>query len=880
MKKLLIIDGNSILNRAYYGIRPLTAPDGTPTNAVYGFLNILFKYLDEEKPDMLCVAFDVKEKTFRHKMYSEYKAQRKPAPEDFLVQIPVIKEVLSAMNCMCLELPGYEADDIIGTVSRLCDESSVKCRILTGDKDDLQLASDNTVIKLVITKAGQTSTTDYGDAEFTEKYGISPLSFIDVKALMGDSSDNIPGVKGIGEKTALSLIQNYSSIEKIYADTDALDVTPSVRRKLADGKEDAFMSYKLATIDRNVPIHFNFDDALVNEYNNDALYNLFKRLNFNSFIKKLDLKAASSEARTVTSVEGNGVSASFEDIAKISGTVSYIISNNRLYVKEYRADVALYADVDKADIKTFFEKDSIKKIGINVKDDIVSQSEFGIDAKAYDFNGITFDITLAAYILNPSRTDYTLDTLCAEYLGKEIAGSASDSTDMQISMLGVLEGASSEKAEAYTVNKLYATEELYDKMSALLKENGQDSLYYDIELPLMLVLAELQIRGMYIDRNALNEFGEKLDVRIDSITSDIYSLAGSEFNINSPKQLGVVLFENLELPFGKKNKSGSYSTNVDVMEKLRGKHPIIEKVLEYRQLTKLRSTYVTGLANVVSKDTGRIHSKFNQTVTSTGRISSTEPNMQNIPVRTELGREIRKMFIAEHKDWSLIDADYSQIELRVLAHIADDSSMRDAFINNEDIHTQTASNVFSVPQTDVTPALRSRAKAVNFGIVYGIGAFSLAQDIGITRKEAQQYIDGYLSHYNKVAEYMKKTVEDAKENGYITTVSGRRRYLPELSSASHVVRAFGERVAMNAPIQGSAADIIKIAMINVYKRLKENNLKAKLVLQVHDELIVEAPNNELEAASKILKEEMERAYSLSVPLSVDMNIGKSWYDTK
>lgn len=877
MKKLLIIDGNSILNRAYYGIRPLTAPDGTPTNAVYGFLNILFKYIDEEKPDMLCVAFDVKEKTFRHKMYTEYKAQRKPAPEDFLAQIPVIKEVLSAMNCLCLELPGYEADDIIGTISRLCDERKTECRILTGDKDDLQLASDNTVIKLVITRMGQTSTTDYGEAEFVEKYGIEPNAFIDVKALMGDTSDNIPGVKGIGEKTAMSLIQNYKSIENIYADTDALDVTPTVRKKLEEGKEDAFMSYRLATIDRNVPIDFNFEDALIKEYNNTELLKLFKRLNFNSFIKKLDINTTDTDTTDV--IEGKGNLASVEDILNIKNSVSYIANNGYLYVKECTSDTAIYAKADKQSMIKFFADDKIKKIGFNIKEDIISLSGFGIDTADTDFNGIEFDIMLAAYILDPSHSDYTLESLCLKYLGKAIGGNSNENNDAQISMLGVLnEDSNDEKKEI--LNRLFAIEELYGKMTALLKENGQESLYKDIELPLTAVLADLQIRGMYIDKNALKGFGEMLSSRILLIRDEIYSLAGEEFNINSPKQLGVILFEKLGLPFGKKNKSGSYSTNVDVMEKLRGKHPIAEKILEYRQLAKLQSTYVTGLSSVVNERTGRIHSKFNQMVTSTGRISSTEPNMQNIPVRTELGREIRKMFIAENEDWVLIDADYSQIELRVLAHIADDRSMKEAFLSGEDIHAQTASNVFGVPLSEVTPQMRSRAKAVNFGIVYGIGAFSLAQDIGTTRKEAQEYIDGYLAHYDKVAEYMKQTVENAKQNGYITTVSGRRRYLPELSASSHIMRAFGERVAMNAPIQGSAADIIKIAMVNVYKRLKENNLKARLVLQVHDELIVEAPKDEVEIASKILKEEMENAYPLSVPLSVDMNVGKSWYDTK
>ena len=876
MKKLLIIDGNSILNRAYYGIRPLTAPDGTPTNAVYGFLNIMFKYLEEETPDMVCVAFDVKEKTFRHKMYTEYKAQRKPAPEDFLVQLPLIKEVLSAMNCLCLELPGYEADDIIGTISRICDESDVACRILTGDKDDLQLASLNTVIKLVITKMGQTSTTDYGIAEFKEKYGIEPDSFIDVKALMGDTSDNIPGVKGIGEKTAFSLIQNYNSIDNIYASIDALDVTDSVRKKLIEGKDDAYLSYKLATIDKNVPIDFKLSDADVKEYNKEALASLFARLNFNSFIKKLDLSASVGKTEDIKQISGQGEKVSFTTLLDKSKnkTVSYIKDNDTLFVKPSDEN-GLYSPVTKDELKNFLADETIKKIGYNIKEDIISVGEFGIDTTEAEASSVLFDVVLGAYILDPSTSDYSIESLCHKYLGTSLEHLNQENNDSQISMLGVL----SDNTPG-NLDKVFALEELYNKMSNLLKEKGQDKLYYDIELPLMTVLASMQIRGMYIDKDELAAFGEMLDKKIVGIRDEIYSLAGEEFNINSPKQLGVILFEKLELPFGKKNKSGGYSTNIDVMEKLKDKHPIVNLVLEYRQLTKLQSTYVVGLSSVVNEKTGRIHSNFNQTVTATGRISSTEPNMQNIPVRTELGREIRKMFIAEYEGWSLIDADYSQIELRVLAHIANDASMKEAFLSGEDIHAQTAANVFNVPLSEVTSKMRSSAKAVNFGIVYGIGAFSLAQDIGTTRKEAQEYIDGYLAHYSGVAEYMKKTIDDARESGYITTVSGRRRYLPELNASNHMTRAFGERVAMNAPIQGSAADIIKIAMVNVYKKLKENNLKAKLILQVHDELIVEAPNEELEIASKILRDEMEKAYELSVPLSVDMNTGLSWYDTK
>lgn len=880
MKKLLIIDGNSILNRAYYGIRPLTAPDGTPTNAVYGFLNILLKHLDEESYDYLCVAFDVKEKTFRHKRYESYKAQRKPAPEDFLVQLPLMKEVLAAMNCMCMELPGYEADDIIGTVSKICDQSDVECNILTGDKDDLQLISDNTTVKLVVTRMGRTTTTDYHPEQFREKYGIEPSEFIDVKALMGDASDNIPGVAGVGEKTAMSLIQNYKNIDYIYEHIDELEIKEGVRNKLKNDRDNAYLSYELATIDRNAPIDFDFSAAVRGGYNESELAALFTRLNFRSFISKLKLDKAAEAAEATDTIEGIGKSADFKDLisaARAAKKVAYTLSGNRLFIKPPKGDV-IYADADKEDLKEFFGDSEISKVGYDIKEDIIAVSEYGIDAPESPFRAMTFDVMLAAYILDPTQSSYPIDTLCTKYLSAYLDCDDSADGGEQLSMLDVIE-PSSDKTQLI-INRVYAIERLAEKMADEIEKNGQHYLYYDVELPLTEVLARLQLRGMYVDRDELTDFGRMLDDRINLLCDEIYSLAGEEFNINSPKQLGVILFEKLELPFGKKNKSGGYSTNAEILEKLRDKHEIVEKVLEYRQLAKLKSTYVTGLSSVVNPKTGRIHSHFNQTVTNTGRLSSTEPNLQNIPVRTPLGREIRKMFIAEKDGWTLIDADYSQIELRVLAHIADDSAMKQAFLDNEDIHTQTAATVFKTPVDEVTPLMRSRAKAVNFGIVYGIGAFSLAKDIGTSRAEAQQYIDEYLAHYGNVALYMNQVIESAKECGYITTVLGRRRYIPELSASSHQLRMFGERVAMNAPIQGSAADIIKIAMVNVDRRLAESGLSARLVLQVHDELIVESPESEKDAAAAILKEEMEKAYKLSVPLIVDMNSGKSWYDTK
>lgn len=880
MKKLLIIDGNSILNRAYYGIRPLTAPDGTPTNAVYGFLNILLKHLDEESYDYLCVAFDVKEKTFRHKRYELYKAQRKPAPEDFLVQLPLMKEVLAAMNCMCMELPGYEADDIIGTVSKICDQSGVECNILTGDKDDLQLISDNTTVKLVVTRMGRTTTTDYHPEQFREKYGIEPSEFIDVKALMGDASDNIPGVAGVGEKTAMSLIQNYKNIDYIYEHIDELEIKEGVRNKLKNDRDNAYLSYELATIDRNAPIDFDFSAAVRGDYNESELAALFTRLNFRSFISKLKLDKAAEAAEATDTIEGIGKSADFKDLisaARAAKKVAYTLSGNRLFIKPPKGDV-IYADADKEDLKEFFGDSEISKVGYDIKEDIIAVSEYGIDAPESPFRAMTFDVMLAAYILDPTQSSYPIDTLCTKYLSAYLDCDDSADGGEQLSMLDVIEPLS-DKTQLI-INRVYAIERLAEKMADEIEKNGQHYLYYDVELPLTEVLARLQLRGMYVDRDELTDFGRMLDDRINLLCDEIYSLAGEEFNINSPKQLGVILFEKLELPFGKKNKSGGYSTNAEILEKLRDKHEIVEKVLEYRQLAKLKSTYVTGLSSVVNPKTGRIHSHFNQTVTNTGRLSSTEPNLQNIPVRTPLGREIRKMFIAEKDGWTLIDADYSQIELRVLAHIADDSAMKQAFLDNEDIHTQTAATVFKTPVDEVTPLMRSRAKAVNFGIVYGIGAFSLAKDIGTSRAEAQQYIDEYLAHYGNVALYMNQVIESAKECGYITTVLGRRRYIPELSASSHQLRMFGERVAMNAPIQGSAADIIKIAMVNVDRRLAESGLSARLVLQVHDELIVESPESEKDAAAAILKEEMEKAYKLSVPLIVDMNSGKSWYDTK
>ncbi|MEG1880016.1 MAG: DNA polymerase I [Oscillospiraceae bacterium] len=880
-----MIDGNSILSRTFYGIRPLTALDGTPTNAVYGFLNILLKHIDECNPDYLCVAFDLKAPTFRHKMYDQYKAQRKPTPNDFLIQVPIIKEILEAMNFVCLEKEGYEADDIIGTVSRICEENDISCDILTGDKDDLQLASDLTKIKLVITRMGNSTTTLYGYNEVLEKYAVTPTEFIDVKGLMGDTSDNIPGVKGVGEKTAFSLIQNYKSIENIYENISEIDVTDSVRKKLQADKDNAFMSKILATIDRFVPIEINIEEFSLKEYNAEKLSALLTRYNLKSLMTKLNISPLSQPKKLEKVVD-----LCVEKLDEASALGKLTMANTAYYVLDYAEKIpVVYFSLDGENffyvmdsvkfLTKFFSMAGIKKIGFNLKDDIVNLKKCGVD-----FEGLGFDVMIAAYIINPVRSKYEIETLCFEYLGIDITNDYKVCDDGQISMSLELEtpekSEKSEKSEnQQCVNKLSAMIKLEKFLRDEIEKCGQHELYYDIELPLVEVLADMQIKGVYVDIVALKEFGSELQTRLSWLTSEIYEEAGETFNINSPKQLGVVLFENMGLPHGKKTKTG-YSTNVDVLEKLKDTHRVIEYILEYRHVSKLYSTYVKGLLSVIDSETGRIHSNFNQTVTATGRISSTEPNLQNIPVRTELGREIRRMFTAEGENETLVDADYSQIELRVLAHISEDKMMKSAFTNEIDIHTQTASQVFGVPLEDVSSIMRTRAKAVNFGIVYGIGAFSLAQDLKISRKEADEYIKGYLNNYPSVESYMKTTIEKAKENGYVSTMFGRRRYMPELIATNKNTQAFGERVAMNAPIQGSAADIIKIAMVNVHKRLKLEGLESKLILQVHDELIIEAKKDELDRVRLVLKEEMENACKLSVPLIVDMKDGHAWYDTK
>lgn len=866
MKKLLILDSNSILNRAFYGVRYLSAKDGTPTNAIYGFLNILLKLIKEQEPDYICAAFDVKAPTFRHKQYEGYKAQRKPMPEGLAAQMPLAKDVLRAMGVTILEKEGYEADDIIGTVARLCEESEISCFIATGDKDDLQLASDKTKVILTVTKSGYNETIIYDDKAVKEKYHVTPTEFIDVKALMGDPSDNIPGVKGVGEKTAMSLIEKHHSIEYIYENIDDIGLKGAMLQKMKDGREMAFMSKELATINRNTPIEFNAEECVFDGFeNNGELYEILKRLELNSIIKKLDLSGGDNVK------ENEDI---FKDFSYQVGDKNMINGDKVTVVLDFDGDNISSAAVgvgnnavvlnEQDDIKELLEDDSIAKVMFDVKEAIVKLNG------RIDIKNISDDTAIAAYLVDPAKNEYTIEKLASEYFGTVIE-------KPEVKQLSLLDDVESDRSE-YLAKCAVALGVLNECIGDKIKENGQEKLYQEVELPLVTVLAHLEINGFLVDDNQLKEFADKLGEKIDALTNEIYMLAGEEFNINSPKQLGVILFEKLELKPVKKTKTG-YATNADVLEKLRDKHPIVNFIMEYRQLAKLKSTYCDGLTAVVNPNTHRIHSVFTQTVTVTGRLSSTEPNLQNIPTRTELGREIRKMFVAKD-GYVLVDADYSQIELRVLAHIANDETMINAFRNNEDIHAVTASQVLGIPLEDVTKEQRSSAKAVNFGIVYGIGEFSLAQDLHISVKEAKAYIESYLEKYHGVRNYMESIKEQAKKDGYVKTMLNRIRYIPELKSPNYNIRQFGERVALNTPIQGTAADIIKLAMVRVDNRLINEGLKSKLILQVHDELIVEAHKDEVDKVKQILSEEMQGAMELNVPLKVDMSTGHSWYDAK
>ena len=855
--KLLVLDGNSIVNRAFYGIKLLSTKSGIYTNAVYGFLNILLKLKEISQPDAVCVAFDVHAPTFRHNKYAEYKAGRHAMPEELRMQMPILKEILGSLGIKTVECEGWEADDILGTLAEACRSAGNECFIATGDRDSLQLAHGGVKVLLAHTKAGRPVTDIYDENTVFEEYGVTPAELIQVKALQGDSSDNIPGVAGVGAKTALDLIQRFHTIDYIYENIDDIDIKKGVREKLIRDKDKAYLSLDLGTIRTNAPVDTNINSYIPG--GNSGAAALLSKYELFSLIDKFGLNAQQAAAPDFQEkkIKVQVRALDSPDSLNLENDVyfTFDIENNAIqrfyFARENNVDI-IDCCSDRFDdfVKKLFES-NCRKFSYNTKYLHRRAAELGINCV-----NVCGDLMLSAYLLRPSDSNYDIDHLCLEY---GIALPESDD-------------------ENVSQNALYAAvlKKLFEKTDLLLKEADQLSLLNDIELPLARVLAKMEIAGFAVDKKGIEDFSARLAGRIDELVGRIYELAGREFNINSPKQLGVVLFEEMKIPCKKKTKSG-YSTKAEVLEELAPDYPIVKLILEYRSLTKLKSTYCDGLLKVIQPD-GRIHTFFNQVETRTGRISSLEPNLQNIPIRTELGREMRRFFVAGGGS-TLIDADYSQIELRVLAALANDENMINAFNNGEDIHKTTAAQVFNLPPEMVTPLLRSRAKAVNFGIVYGIGAFSLAKDIGVSVKEAKDYIDGYLHHFSGVADYMDKMIETAKENGYAETLFHRRRYLPELQSSNRMLRAFGERVARNMPIQGTAADIIKIAMIRVDERLEKENMKSRLILQVHDELIVESPLEEAEKALKIVTNEMENACNLKVRLLADGKTGRTWYDS-
>ncbi|MBR2019529.1 MAG: DNA polymerase I [Clostridia bacterium] len=840
-KKLLAIDGNSILNRAFYGVRPLTTKDGFYTHALYGMITMISRQAEALKPDYCAVAFDLKAPTFRHEMYGAYKAGRRPMPEELAMQLPVAKELLKALGYSVLELAGYEADDILGTLASMCEEADCEAYILTGDRDSLQLISDHVHILL----ATNAETVDMDEARFFEKYGVSSKVFVDVKALMGDSSDNIPGVPGIGEKTALKLIAEYGSLDGVYEQLPTAKHTPSVRAKLEAGRESAYLSRKLAQIFREVPLDVALDEMGHGEIHRADARRLFLRLEFSAFLKRfgldgeepVEVSAAAPAACTV-------VMCSVESIAE-----------------KVRACETLALDLDGEHLLLSNGADlwEVQGTCAELVPYLVGKTVVCYDAKALykaQPGGALrkldlFDLMLGAYLVNSAKNNYELSTLVSDYLG------TLSNPDLP---------------------RIVYFLDLYLKIREKLEESQQQSLMETLEMPLAAVLADMETAGFQIDRAGIAAYGEQLGQVAKELESRIYFHAGREFNIQSPKQLGEVLFDTLKLPHAKKTKTG-YSTNAEILEKLRPYHEIIEDILDYRQVTKLKSTYADGLLKLADEN-GRIHTNFKQTGTATGRLSSAEPNLQNIPVRTALGRELRRFFLPSGEDYVIVDADYSQIELRLLAHISEDTNMIQAFRNGADIHTSTAATVFGVSPEEVTPEMRKRAKAVNFGIMYGIGAFSLSDDIGVSRAQAQEFIDRYLEGFPRIDAYLKAVIREGYDNGYVTTLFGRRRYIPELLGTNKMQQKFGERVAMNSPIQGTAADIIKLAMIRVHQKLKESGLDARLILQVHDELLLESHVSCAEQAKEILREAMEQAVSYSVPLDVDIHIGKTWFEAK
>lgn len=878
---LIIIDGNSIINRAFYALPDMSNNNGLKTNAIYGFTRMMFKIIEDYKPTHMSVAFDKKAPTFRHKEYSDYKAGRKKMPDELAQQLNPLKELLDKFNINRLELEGYEADDIIGTISKLGEENDFKVYIVTGDKDAIQLASHKTTT--LITKKGVGEVEEYNYDSVIERYEMTPTQFIDLKGLMGDKSDNIPGIPGVGEKTGIKLLKEYSTIENLIEHTNELK--GSIKKKIEENKDLAIMSKRLATIIRDVPIDINLEDLVYGNYDKDEVIEKFKEFGFTSLISKLlDIDGGETSIKQEVDIEIQHLENIDEFIKKAEESKNLIIDvvgkeGNILDKRILHVFLSLdgqkiyYVNEDEIDkISTLLSNYEIKKLGYDLKEDYILLKPYNIE-----LNNMYFDITIAEYLIDSkSSTSYECSVIAMKYLTRKIKSKEE--------LLG--KGAKAKKFEEidfkdlseYISDILNTVANTYPKMEQKMVESEMDALFYHVEMPLVEVLGSMEYLGMKVDKEQLYELKEKFTKIIDKLESEIYEMAGESFNINSPKQLGIILFEKLGLPVIKKTKTG-YSTNADVLEKLRDKHEIIDKITEYRQIVKLNSTYVEGLLNIINPKTGRIHSSFNQTITTTGRISSTEPNMQNIPVKTEMGRDIRKVFVSEDS-CKLVDADYSQVELRVLAHMSKDENMIDAFKHGEDIHSKTASQIFDVDIKDVTSKQRIEAKAINFGIIYGKTDFGLSQDLNIPVYKAKEYIENYFLKYPKIKEFMDEAVEDATKTGYATTIQNRRRYIPEINSSNFMVRNQGKRFAMNAPIQGSAADIIKIAMVNVYNKLKDNNMKSKLILQVHDELIVEAVEDELEMAKKIVKEEMENAVAMDVHLDVDLNTGNSWYETK
>ena len=870
MAKLVVIDGNSIMNRAFYGLsgrNMLTTKKGIPTNAIYGFLTILFKILNEDNPDYMVVAFDLKAPTFRHKMYAGYKAQRKGMPDELATQMPIIKNILDAMNISRVEMEGFEADDILGTLAKKAKKAGVDVILFTGDRDSFQLIEDGINVKLPVTKGGKTETELYSAEKIQEKYGVMPIDLINVKGLMGDNSDNIPGVPGIGEKTALGYISKFKTIENLYDNIDDDIVKPKAREALKEFRDLAFLSRTLATIDTDIPLEFT-EKYKMKDFNSKELYDIFNELEFSSFIKKLNLTPIDKPSvNEFQPVEGEKIY-DFSRIDEFKSFAFYLLNEKPYQIGIYSDKGAFCIESENRYdmLKAVFESDAVK-YGAYTKSLYVELKNYGIELK-----NLVFDLDIAQYVVDAINVDGSIEKVASEKFRVDI-DTLRENNENQISLFEVEKVADNNKYLCSAAKMIW---ELKDYYLEEIKKNNQEKLFYEIEMPLIEVLADMQIKGMKVDRDLLKNYGIELQGKIDFLVQEIIKLAGEEFNINSPKQLGEILFDKLKLPAPKKTQRG-YATDADTLEKLIDKHPIIEKVLEYKQLMKLKSTYVDGLDAVINPNTGRIHSNFNQTITATGRLSSTEPNLQNIPVRMEAGKKIREMFIPE-EGFVYIDADYSQIELRVLAHMANDTVMLNSFNNDEDIHTTTAMQIFHLTRDEVTPTHRARAKAVNFGIVYGQGNYSLGQDLGISRKEAEQYINSYLEHFHGIKEFQEKSIEIAKERGYAETIFNRRRYLPEIKSGNFNIRSFGERIAMNMPIQGSAADIIKIAMIMVNNKLK--GMEAKLILQVHDELIVEAPVSEADEVKKIVMDCMENAVKLNVFLKVDAHIGKSWLEAK